>query len=145
MEARRWNGDLAALGEAVKATPQGGSGTTAHPFQTSIVLSLRTAAIGASGRGRLYWPATGLAMNSGTLRPAGSAVLAILSGFKTYLTSIGTAIDTVTTEVPFLSVWSRTNATTAPVINIQMGDILDTQRRRRDAAVETYQTVSYPT
>jgi len=144
VEARRWDGTLAALAEGVKAAPAVGSGTSQHPFQTSIVSSLRTGPPGASGRGRLYWPATGIVIASATLRPANSVVSSFLSGVKTYLTSIGNAIDVSTDNAPVLSVWSRVGATTKPVTSIQAGDVLDTQRRRRDSLIEAYQSLSFP-
>jgi len=43
-----------------------------------------------------------------------------------------------------LAVWSRTLATTLGVTRIQMGDVLDTQRRRRDSQVENYQELAFP-
>lgn len=144
VEARRWDGSLQALGEAIKGSAQTGTGTAPHPFQTSIVFSLRTVGVGASGRGRVYWPATGLSISLSTLRPSGANVLAALAGVKSYLGLLEAAIDSVTTEVPHLSVWSRKNSSTLPVTQIQAGDILDTQRRRRDATIETYQSVTFP-
>jgi hypothetical protein len=41
-------------------------------------------------------------------------------------------------------VWSRTNASTAPVTSINMGDVCDVQRRRRDALLENYQALAFP-
>lgn len=144
VEARRWDGTLAALGEAVKGSPQAGTGGQAHPYQTSAVLSLRTAGLGASGRGRVYWPATGITLGATNLRPNAGAVTPVLSGLKSYLGLLAAAANTITTNDVVLSVWSRKNNSTQPVVNLQMGDIMDTQRRRRDAAIETYQTVAWP-
>lgn len=144
VEARRWDGTLQALGEAIKGTATPGIASSAHPYQTSIVFSLRTVGIGASGRGRVYWPATGMPISLSSLRPTSANVLSALTGMKSYLGLLSAAIDTVTTEVPHLSVWSRLHASTLPVESIQAGDILDTQRRRRDAAIETYQSLTFP-
>lgn len=144
VEARRWDGELAAQAEFIRIAPVAGSGTTQHPFQTSMVASLRSLTPGARGRGRLYWPATGLTLVSTTLRPLNTAVTSGLSGTKTYLTSIQQAINVSTVNDPILSVWSRTSGTTAPVTSIQMGDVLDVQRRRRDSLIETYQSVAFP-
>jgi hypothetical protein len=144
VEARRWNGDLAAIGEHVKTTPVVGTGTSQHPYQTSIVLSLRTAGVGGSGRGRAYIPATGLLIATTNLRPSSTAVSTILAAVKSYLSSVAAAVNTVTTNDVVLSVWSRLNESTQPVVALQMGDILDTQRRRRDGTVETYSSTTYP-
>jgi hypothetical protein len=43
-----------------------------------------------------------------------------------------------------LSVWSRTGATSHVISKLLVGDVLDTQRRRRDAYQETYQTQAFP-
>lgn len=145
VEARRWDGTLAAQGEALKASPQIGTvGAGGHSYQTAAVFSLRTGGVGARSRGRLYWPATGVGLAIANLRPSGPQILAYVQAMSTYLTSITTALDITLTNSPILSVWSRLNAATTPVNQIQIGDILDVQRRRRDQLIETYQTVSFP-
>jgi len=144
VEARRWDGTLAAQAEANRVSPGIGTGTAPHPFQTAVVTSLRTAGIGASGRGRLYWPATGMVLDASSNRPAAALVTSTLSGMKTLLTSITAALDVTLTNSPVLSVWSRKNLSTLPVNQIQMGDVLDVQRRRRDQLIETYQSLAMP-
>jgi hypothetical protein len=144
VEARRWDGTLAAQAEALKAIVAPGTSSGTHPFQTALVSSLRSATPGGSGRGRLYWPATGVPLVTNTLRPAFATITTALSAVKTLLTSIGAAIDVTTTNSPVLSVWSRTNASTAPVTSINMGDVCDVQRRRRDALLENYQALAFP-
>lgn len=57
------NTKVAAMqSEKVSASPIVGTGT-AVPFVTSVVASLRTGVAGRSGRGRIYIPATGIALN----------------------------------------------------------------------------------
>lgn len=143
VEARTLDGTLESLGEAAKGTPTPGTGTANLPFQSALVSSLRTATAGASGRGRLYWNATGLSVNGTTLRVAGATLTPILAAVKTYLSAINAAID-VTLDGVSLCVWSRVKQDLYPVNSIQMGDVVDVQRRRRDAAPEAYQTVSFP-
>lgn len=144
VEARRWDGTLAAQAEALKGTPTAGAGAAGNPYQTSLVLSLRTGGIGGSGRGRLYWPCTGLTIQPTTLRPSTTNVTSTLAGMKTYLTSLGTALNASLTNAPVLSVWSRVGASTTPVNNLLMGDVTDVQRRRRDQLVESYQSLAWP-
>lgn len=145
VEARNLDGTLEALAEGGRATPITGQGTQFHPFQTALVTSLRSTAAGASGRGRLYWPATGLSLTSTTLRPDSGTVTSAISGVNSYLEAIETALAASFDADPLaLSVWSRTNASTAPVVRLLMGDVADTQRRRRDTLVETYQQVAWP-
>lgn len=143
VETRKYNGTLELLAEAAVPAVVFGSGSASHPFQTSMVTSLRTEFPGARGRGRLYWPATGVPILASTLRPATSEVTAALTGVKSYLSAIQTAINA---QIPVINlvVWSRVGGTSHQVTRLLQGDILDTQRRRRDSLAETYQAVAYP-
>lgn len=144
VEARTLAGVLETQAEAVKGTAQIGTGTAPHPYQTSAVISLRTPLAGASGRGRLYWPATGMSIDTTTLRMGSSDHLAIPAAAVTYLSAIQAAID-VTLDGISLVVWSRKGAgSTQNVNSIQAGNIFDTQRRRRDQLIETYAAATYP-
>lgn len=143
LEARTASGTLENLAEAVRASSAAGTGATQHPFQTAIVASLRTAQVGATGRGRLYFPATGIALTGATLRPATASVTGFLAGAQTYLSGLQTALRTVFSTAGLI-VWSRSTTGMYLVDTIQAGDVLDTQRRRRDALVEAYSAVSYP-
>lgn len=144
VEARTAAGVLESQAEAVKGSPQVGSGTAPHPFQTSAVISLRTAAAGARGRGRLYWPATGAGIDSSTLRMSVTAHTNFIAAAKTYLSAIQAAID-VTLDGVSLVVWSRLgDGTTNNVTSLQVGNIFDVQRRRRDALVESYLVETWP-
>lgn len=143
VEARKKSGELQALAEAVKVTPEPGTGTNAHPFQTSIVSSLRTAQVGASGRGRLYWPATGFAISSTNLRPSDNNVGVVRDAVKSYLSGMQTIIR-ATLPGAYLAVWSRKQQGLYAVNSIGVGNVLDVQRRRRDALFEAYFATSYP-
>lgn len=137
VEARSRTGVLEAQAEAPRASGGGGSGTATHPFQTSFVTSLRTQYPGAQGRGRLYWPATGILLDSTTLRVTSTVVASTLTGVKTFLTDIQSAVAVSAGPAP-LTVWSRTGSAFHGVTSLRMGDVLDTQRRRRDALAEAY-------
>lgn len=143
VEARTKEGELQALAEGTRASAVAGSGTADHPYQNALVVSLRSPLAGASGRGRLYIPATGLALNGPTLRPTAATITSVLAGTKSYLQAIGTAVTGQVTDT-ILGVWSRKLETVLGVTRIQMGDIVDTQRRRRDQVIENYQELPYP-
>lgn len=143
VEARLKTGALEVLGAATRAAPASGTSSSIHPPQTSIVASLRTDLPGPRGRGRLYFPATGVALDTDTFRPTGVLIPNFAAGVKTYLAAIETAIETVVAGAT-LCVWSRTGSALTPVRSIQAGDVLDTQRRRRDTLVETYSAVTWP-
>lgn len=93
----------------------------------------------------MYWPALAATMSSATLRWDLTQQTLALSEFAQYLETIGDAM-----EAPLglagstLVVWSRTAMATPTVITMNTGDVLDTQRRRRDRAVESYVSASYP-
>lgn len=142
IEQRESEGTLVAQLEQQRATAVVGTGNAPHPIQTSIVLSLITARAGASGRGRLYWPASGVALDSNTLRFGSGVVTGFLTDMETYLSAIQAAIEATTTDAP-LAVWSRKTLGTFSVVRLRAGDVPDVQRRRRDALVETYRSLDY--
>lgn len=143
VEARMADGTLENLAEDALAAASPGTGTTPHPYQTAWVASLRTAAVGAVGRGRLYFPATGIPLEAGSLRPSTVSTTSFLTGVKTYLSDLQTQIR-ATFSGASLIVWSRTKSEMNLVSTIQAGDVLDSQRRRRDTLVEAYSSVAFP-
>lgn len=143
VEARDRNGLLEALGEHTRPTATIGTGTQSHPYQTSSVTSLRSGYPGGQGRGRLYWPATGATIVAGTLRMDPTVVGTALTGVRTFLTSIQAAVA-VSAGPNNLAVWSRTGTAFHSVIAVKQGDVLDTQRRRRDALSEAFTELAYP-
>ncbi len=143
VEARSMAGVLEVQAEGVKAVPTPGSASGGHAFQTSLVFSLRTATPGARGRGRLYWPATGISVTATTLRVNAAALTSAVAAIKTYLGGIEAAIEATLPGVS-LCVWSRTAPNLYPVTSIQSGDVLDVQRRRRDQTIESYSSTTWP-
>lgn len=142
LEARTAAGVLENLAENTLGSPVAGTGTTPHTFQTAWCSSLRTTVVGASGRGRLYWPATGVTVDPTSMRPTNPSPVSVAGAVQTYLSGIETALNTVWGGLG-LGVWSRKNGSVNDVSTIQVGDVLDIQRRRRDSLIETYVSVSY--
>lgn len=115
-----------------------------HPPQTAIVASLRSASPGPKYRGRMYLPllsgtvstTTGLFPSADATSIAGAvkAYLAAVAG----LTSWGGAgwVPVVVSQTP--------TGTRADVTAVKVGNVFDTQRRRRNKLVESYSTVNYP-
>lgn len=138
------------LGWAEKIGPaQFGTGATnVQTAQTAIVVSLRTNTPGARGRGRLYWPAFGASVND-SWRWSAPTPTAFTNDMKTYLKGLETAMLAAVNPIfPWtslnLAVRSKANAATPHVVQLQAGDILDTQRRRRDRLPENYVSTVYP-
>ena len=103
---------------------------------------------GARGRGRVYWPALGATLGSDfALTTPASDVIALAAA--TLFDLIGDQINAewaansiaVTTE---LAVRSVTDHQSRTVVRLQVGNRMDTQRRRRDRLVENYAVQSYP-
>lgn len=147
LEFRNSDGTLEQLAEASRASSAAGTGTVTHPHQIAMVTSLMTNFAGPRGRGRLYWPANGLPLQSTDARPAAATVTSILAGVKTFLSSINSAI-TATIPGGNLVVWSRSGSPAGgalhAVTSLRMGNVLDTQRRRRDNLIEGYTSTSWP-
>jgi hypothetical protein len=142
VEARTLAGVLEAQADATKTTPTPGTGTSALPFQSAYVVSLRTPGVGGRARGRLYFPATGVTLSSTTLRPSSPTPSSFLAAVNQYLGFIEAAIEPILSGTA-LCVWSRLSQNLNLVNKLQVGDILDVQRRRRDSLIENYVTATY--
>lgn len=139
------NDALIGISQQVTPTPIAGTGSTTRPSSSALVISLRTAVPGASGRGRLYWPYIGGTMTA-QLRTDPTQTSAFLTEARTYLNAMRTALTTAFPTIGFdLAVRSKTTSTTPHVNKLQVGNVPDTQRRRRDAMIEDYVLVTYPT
>lgn len=145
VEAREDSDDsLIAISNQSRTTVLPGTGTARQPAQCAMVFSLRTNTPGASGRGRLYWPTVGSTIGT-DLRFAQSGVTTMVGEMKTYLAAIESALEAAWPGGVFaLAVRSRATRSTPHVVRLQAGNVIDTQRRRRDAYAETYSTVNYP-
>lgn len=141
-EYRDANNDLAQAAEFVLPTPAAGTGSATKPFQTSIVTSLLTGRPGRSYRGRLYWPALSATISTSTLRLAEATATSIASAAATFLTEVQSSVPEGADVV--LAVVSDKLGTGAAVNSIQVGDILDTQRRRRDSLLEGRVSANFP-
>ena len=91
----------------------------------------------------MYWPATGAALQTADYRLSSAVVPTTLAGLKTFLSGLEAAIK-VTLPNANLTVWSRTTANFHDVNSLQLGNVLDVQRRRRDALLENYTATTFP-
>lgn len=122
---------------------QPGTGSASLPPQIALTATLRTALAGRRNRGRMYWPAMGadfgISAGQSFRYPNGGA---LADDIASYLTSIGDAWPGPTAIVPV--VYSAVADTLTPVSEVSVGDVFDTQRRRRDEMVENYQSAPVP-
>lgn len=129
---------LLRAGEAQIVPPRMGTGGASKVLQASVCISLRTQVPGRSYRGRVYWPAW--AYNSDT------QLLFPIATVPTWLNSFVDMIEMINAQAivvdpgyaMILVVRSRLLHVGTPVTSIAIGNVPDTQRRRRDAINEQY-------
>jgi hypothetical protein len=110
-----------------------GSAAPKMPSQAALVLSVRTDT-----------PASGATIAT-TFRLSIPTSTQFVTDMKTYLTAVQGALAASFPTIGFsLAVRSQTKKTTPHATRIQAGDIIDTQRRRRDRLVESYTSVVFP-
>lgn len=148
VEKRAEDETVLNVSEVIIGTQIVGTGTATKTPQDCLVFSLRTSTPGARGRGRMYWPALGSSISSTFQLTAPTSANAAAAA-KVWLQAINSAMDGVYIAQSSalrvaLSVRSGTDHVCRDVNSIQVGSILDTQRRRRDILPETYASVAYP-
>lgn len=142
------NEKVVSVGQANYPAPLAGIGAPSKTPQDSVVISLRTGTPGARGRGRIYVPALAATLGTGFKFTApGPAAMA--ADAKALFKLIGDQLNLELAQNSFvatveLAVRSVTAHECFYVNRLQVGDILDTQRRRRDALPEAYVSTSYP-
>lgn len=124
------------VAERVLDTPAVGVGAPSFPGQCAVVTSLITNIPGRRTRGRLYWPFLALGIDSETLRLTPSDAQAIATVTGTWLHDVAAAFGSTGPLIP--SVVSLAGGTSAPIVSVRVGDVVDTQRRRRDQLLENY-------
>lgn len=121
---------------AVGGSPFGGTHSLGTPLppQVAVAVTVRTALAGRSDRGRFYLPPPVTVEVGSTGRLGGSTALTIV-------TAIGTAVDTAMAALSdgALVVYSRVHHDYTEAVRLEVGDVFDTQRRRRDKLVEARQ------
>jgi hypothetical protein len=129
------------ISSAVGGSPFGGTHSLGVPLppQLSVGVTLRTALAGRSDRGRFYMPAPVTTTVSTIGRIGGSTPL-------TMVTAISNAFaDAITVSAALvLVVYSRKLRATHLVNRVEVTDVFDTQRRRRDKLITTRQNAIIP-
>ena len=104
------------------------------PYQCATVISLITASATRHGRGRFYLPPLATGTVDGGLISAAT------------ITSLDTAwtafFDSLNTDGVNPVVRNRTGHISTPVTSARVGNVFDTQRRRRNKLVEVYTAIA---
>lgn len=126
----------------------GGLASAPYPPQISLVASLRATAIhGLATHGRMYLPGIATAMDTTTAKMPSSQQGTLATAFQTFINGINT--DAPVGEVVSLCSKGRTTPTVLPgvsqaVTHVEIGDVFDTQRRRRNGLTEAYVNKTIP-
>lgn len=112
--------------------------------QSSIVLSLRSGfTLGKANYGRMYLPHTRSTLTAGGPFVGSGDTGPIATAGATMLNDVTTAINAETTAVLFPVILSSIGSGFGRgVTEVQVGNVIDTQRRRRRQLVETYSVAS---
>ena len=116
-----------------------GTGVVRMPPQAATVVSLLTGRPGRSYRGRIYVPAWGGSLVSPGGRLGSPTTTQVAENVRTIK---DICVDECpATFVPKMVVYSPKLDVVTPVTQLSVGDVVDTQRRRRDSMVEVRATV----
>ena len=114
--------------QAVSTQTSATTGVTQLPPQIAIVATLVTAGFGKAFRGRMYWPGTGNPTSDHRVDSANTVGLAnALALFFTDVNAFGAVACLI----------SNSRAAFSPLVAVQVDDVYDTQRRRRDKVLAT--------
>jgi hypothetical protein len=135
--------DLSVLTDKYLTTPiGGGGGSGASAPQLAMVASLRSSeARGLGSKGRMYLPGVDVAISDLTGTTTTSNTDSISLALQVMFNAIRD--DAGIPDMPILASKGRTVAPTSPPVNreirqIAVGNVYDTQRRRRNNLVEVY-------
>lgn len=117
-------------------TPLAGGTAPALPSFCCIALSWSTGkTLGKAVRGRLYPPNFGAPFSGGSFTTA-AAVTSLLAWQKNLYIALNNALSPAAFIPHVVSKSGELN----PITGCRVGNVIDTQRRRKDATPETYQT-----
>lgn len=127
---------LPIVTSAQAAISDGGTASTnSYPNQVSTVCSIQTATAGSRARGRMFLPPPVAAAGTAAGRLLLASVNALADALEDYFDAMTTAGHSLVVMSGVGGVW-----TAYPAVNIRVGDVLDTQRNRRNQLAEVYQT-----
>lgn len=113
--------------------------THALPQEVAVVATLLSASGTKSGRGRIYLPAPARDQCGDGSRLESAARADFATNVAAYCADLDIAASTYTACVA-----SGVQSQLRPIIQVRVGDVFDSQRRRRDTLTEVYSVVGVP-
>lgn len=124
------------------ATPfPAGTGSCAFPAQVSMAVTFKTnRGRGLASRGRVFVPSPNKGLMPGSGRMSQGNIALVAAAWKTFITNVNNWPGYDVASSPQCAVVSNRSATGAfsKIHAVTVGDVLDTQRRRREQLVEAY-------
>lgn len=88
----------------------------------------------------MYWPAVGATIDA-NLRLSAPTTTNVVTAMVSYMQAIEGALAAAFPTIGFnLAVRSKTTHTTPHAARLRVGNVIDSQRRRRDSFTESYST-----
>lgn len=127
--AKQWDDDTPFVGNDAEVLPQ-----------SSIVLSTRSgSSAGSANFGRMYLPYTKFVSNSPFAKGNPIDVNNVAIAAAVFVNGCNTDLDAVVTQTAKATIMTQKVGATSKTINqIAIGDVVDTQRRRRNQLPEVY-------
>ena len=125
------------------STPIAGVGGPGLPWNSALVISLRTAVPrGRASNGRVYWPAIALLPVASTGRIQGSIVDTRIAAFKTFLEALNTAANTYSTGMKAIVASAVGGGSIQQVTGIRSDERLDSIERRENQQASVWHTAA---
>lgn len=137
--------NLSAPQEFSDTTPSAGSFNVALPQNTVCCTTWSGSSFGTANFGRMYLPHTALPLATGTPKSTVTITNLVVASFSTLLNSVAAELNSAITPTvqPFI-MSNSAPAPSKPVLFVRVGDVTDTQRRRRAQLTEIYSEDTIP-
>lgn len=132
------DGVMTMAAEFIPSAPIVGNGGPNKPYHTALCASLRTGKPGRSYRGRMYLPALALGVSLTDARIPSATSTTLSTQIAAWLTAVGVQGSFLGRTRAEPCIVSKVKQERTTVKTVAVGDVLDTQRRRRDSLVELY-------
>jgi hypothetical protein len=134
------NQHLSNLVSSQAVGPFVGTGTLSASNTQAMVCSLRSGVPGRSGRGRIYWPATGVIPNAAPHQFNATTCTTVANACAAYINALN-ALNLTTLNCPaqIVGVASFAKSQLNKITKVIVDSLPDAQDRRQDKAVSLFQ------